>query len=53
MRQLQKTNKEEGPVQVAHILNVIGKEGQEMFETFSLSDTDHGDIDRVLEELKA
>ena len=48
-----KINKEEGPVRVAHLLNVIGKEGQEMFETFSLSDTDCADIAKVLEEFEA
>ena len=48
-----KINKEEGPVRVAHLLNVIGKEGQEMFETFSLSEEHRGDIDRVLEEFEA
>ena len=48
-----KINKEEGPVRVAHLLNVIGKEGQEMFETFSLSEEHRGDIGRVLEEFEA
>ena len=33
-----KIDKEEGAVRVAHLLNVIGKEGQDMFETFTLSD---------------
>ena len=47
-----KINKEEGPVRVAHLLNVIGKEGREMFETFFLSETDCGDIVKVLEEFE-
>ena len=47
-----KIDKEEGPVQVAH-LNVIGRGGQEMFETFSLSDGDQGDIKKLLQEFEA
>ena len=35
-----------------HLLNVIGKDGQEMFETFSLSDTDHGDIGESPERIR-
>ena len=49
-----KINKEEGAVRVVHLLNVIGKDGQEMFdETFSLSDTDSADITKVLREFEA
>jgi len=44
-----KINKEEGPIRVAHLLNVIGKEGQEMFETFDLPDDD---ITKVLQEFE-
>ena len=47
-----KIDKEDGPVWVAHLLNIIGKDGQEMFETFSLSDTDSGDIAKVLKEFE-
>ena len=48
-----KIDKEEGPVQVAHFLNVIGREGQEMFDTFSLSDGDRVNITKVLQEFEA
>ena len=48
-----KIDKEEGSVRVAHLLNVIGRGGQEMFETFSLSDGDRGDIKKVLQEFEA
>ena len=48
-----KIDKEEGPVRVAHLLNVIGKEGQEMFEMFSLSEEHRRDINRVLGEFEA
>jgi len=47
-----KINKEEGPLCIARLLNVIGKDGLEMFETFSLSDTDRGDIAKVLKEFE-
>ena len=48
-----KIDKKEGPVRVAHLFNVIGRGGQEMFETFSLSDGDRGDIKKVLQEFEA
>ena len=48
-----KIDKEEGPVRVAHLLNVIGRGGQEMFETFSLSDGDRADIKKVLQEFES
>ena len=47
-----KINTEEGEVQVAHLLNIIGKEGQDMFETFTLSEADRKDIKKVLEEFQ-
>ena len=47
-----KIDKEEGPVRVAHLLNVVGKDGQEMFETFPLSEGDRGDIVKVLQEFE-
>ena len=37
---------EEGEVRVAHLLNVIRKEGQDMLETFTLSIADRKDIKR-------
>ena len=43
-----KINKEDSTVRVAHLLNVIGIEGQDMFETFNLSETDHNNISKVL-----
>ena len=46
-----KINNEE--VRVAHLLNVIGKEGQDMFETFTLSEADQKDIKKVLDEFQA
>ena len=48
-----KIDKEEGPARVAHFLNVISREDQEMFDTFSLSDGDWVDITEVLQEFKA
>jgi len=48
-----KINKEEGTVRIAHLLNVIGKEGQDMFEIFALSEDDCSDITKVLEEFEA
>jgi len=48
-----KINKEEGTVRVAHLLNVIGKEGQDMFETFALSEDDCSDITKILKEFEA
>jgi len=45
-----KINKEEGPVRVAHLLNVIGKDGQDMFDMFSLTAEDQQDIGKVLQE---
>jgi len=44
-----KINTEDGPVRVAHLLNVIGKDGQDMFDTFSLSEIDQKDIVKVLQ----
>ena len=43
-----KIDKEGGAVRVAHLLNVIGKEGQDMFDTFNLNDEDRVDIAKVL-----
>ena len=45
-------NKEDGTVRVAHLLNVIGTEGQDMFKTFNLSETDRNDISKVLQEFE-
>ena len=44
-----KINTEDGPVRVAHLLNVIGKDGQDMFDLFSISETDQKDIVKVLQ----
>jgi len=34
---------------VAHLLNVIGKDAQELYETFTLTDDDCKDVTKVLE----
>ena len=44
-----KINIEEGLIRVAHLLNVIGKDSQDMFDRFSLSETDRKDIAKVLQ----
>lgn len=48
-----KINKEAGEVRVAHLLNVIGKDAQELYETFTLSDDDRESIDTVLEAFQS
>ena len=48
-----KIDKECSPVRVAHLLNVIGRDGQDLFETFMLSEEDHGNITKVLQEFEA
>ena len=47
-----KIDKEDGPVRVAHLLNVIGKDGQDMFDTFALEGDDRKDITKVLQEFE-
>ena len=47
-----KIDKEDSPVRVAHLLNVIGKDGQDMLDTFSLTETDQKDIAKVLQEFE-
>ena len=39
-------------MRVANFLNVIGKESQDMFKIFNLSETDHDDTSNVLQEFK-
>ena len=39
-------------MRVAHLLNVIGKEGQDMFDTFNLNDEDRVDVAKVLQEFE-
>ena len=39
-------------MRVAHFLNVIGKEGQDIFETLTLSETDCNNISKVLKEFE-
>ena len=39
-----KIDQEGGAVRVAHLLNVIGKEGQDIFDTFNLNDEDRVDV---------
>ena len=43
-----KINKEDGAIRVAHLLNIVGKDGQELYETFTLSE-DSKNITKVLE----
>ena len=47
-----KINKEDGTVRVSYLLNLIGIEGQDIFETFNLSETDRNDISKVLQEFE-
>ena len=42
-----KIDKGDGAVRVAHLLNVIGKDAQELYETFTLSEGDKKDINKV------
>jgi len=44
-----KINKEDGPVRVAHL---IEKDGQDMFDTFSLTEEDQKDITKILQEFE-
>ena len=39
-----KIDKEDGAVRVAHLLNVIGKDAQDLHETFNLAEDDQKDI---------
>ena len=48
-----KINKEEGEVRVAHLLNVIGKDAQDLYKTFSLTDGERKDIVKVLEDFES
>jgi len=43
---------EDGKVRVAHLLNVIGKDAQDLYETFTLSNDDK-DITKVLAAFEA
>ena len=47
-----KIDKEDSPVRVAHLLNVIRKDGRDMFDTFSLAEADRKDIAKVLQEFE-
>ena len=40
-------NKQEGPVRVAHFLNVIGREGVQMFDTFTFDEASHESADNL------
>ena len=48
-----KIDKEDGAVRVAHLLNVIGKDAQDLYETFNLAEDDQKDISKVLEAFEA
>ena len=40
-------SKQEGPVRVAHFLNVIGREGVQLFDTFTLDEDSHESADKI------
>ena len=42
-----KIDKEDGVVRVTHLLNVIGKDAQDLYKTFTLSDDDRKDVTKV------
>ena len=48
-----KIDKEDGTVRVAHLINIIRKEAQDLYETFNLSEEDQKDITKVLEAFEA
>ena len=48
-----KINKEEGEVRVAHLLNVIGKDVQDVYQTFTLSDDDRKNVVKVFEAFES
>ena len=48
-----KINKDDGAIRVAHFLNVVGKDGQELYETFTLLEEDSKNITKVLEAFEA
>lgn len=49
-----KVDRENGAIRVTHcLLNVIGKEGQDMFDKFNLIKEDQVDISKVLQEFKS
>ena len=48
-----KINKEEGEVRVAHLLNIVGKDAQDLYETFILAEDDQKDITKVLEAFES
>ena len=47
-----KINEEEVLIWVVYPIKLIGKEGQEMFETFSLSDVDQSGVTKVLQKFE-
>ena len=47
-----KINKEDVTVRVAHLLNVIGTESEDMFKTFNLLEMDCNDISRFYKNSK-
>ena len=40
-------SKQEGPVRVAHFLNVIGREGVQLFDTFTFDEDSHESADKI------
>jgi len=48
-----KIGKEDAVKRVAHLLNVIGKDGQELHLTFKLLDNDYKDVTKALDVFAA
>ena len=40
-------SKQEGPVRVAHFLNIIGREGVQLFDTFTFDEDSHESADKI------
>ena len=48
-----KIDKEDSTVRVVHLINVIGKEAQDLYEMFDLSEEDQKNITKVLKAFEA
>lgn len=40
-------SKQDGPVRVAHFLNVVGREGVQLFDTFTFDEVSHESADNI------
>ena len=45
--QVTRISKQEGPVCVAHFLNVIGRKGNQLFDTFTFDEASHESADKI------